>query len=106
VQHSAFDQLPSMVKQELVKLTPAQQQAFMEEFKRKAKSTPVAYLLWLIGLHYAYLGKWGLLVVYWLSFWGFFVWMIADLFRIPGLIRGYNKDVAVEVMGNLRMIAG
>lgn len=30
---------------------------------------------------------------------------IADLFRIPGMIREYNKDVSLEVMRNLKAVS-
>ncbi len=60
------------------------------------KSTPVAYLLWLLGglgvlgLHRFYLGRWitGLI---WLFTGGlFFIGAIVDLFLMPGMVRVEN----------------
>lgn len=34
-----------------------------------------------------------------------FLWAIADLFRLPKLVRDYNKDVAMEVLRNLKAIS-
>lgn len=104
-QHSAFSKLPIMVKQELAGLPVDKQQAFMEEFERKSKSTAVAYICWLFGLHYAYLGKWGVLVLYWLTAGGLGIWVIVDAFRMPGMLNNYNKDAAVEVMSSLKMVS-
>lgn len=57
---------------------------------QKAKSLWVAYILWLFGLHYLYLGKPLNLVFYWLTAWGLGIWALLDLFRMPRLIEGLN----------------
>lgn len=98
--------LPSMVISELAKMPAIKQQEFIEEFKRKSKSSFLAYVLWFfLGLHYAYLGKWGLQILYWFTGAGFFIWAIIDLFRIPRLVRDYNKDTATNVFRNLKSIS-
>jgi hypothetical protein len=104
---AGFSKLPVMVQQELAKLPPEKQTAFMDEYRRRCKSSGIAYVLWFfLGLHYAYLGKWGLQVLYWLTIGGVLIWAFADLFRIPGMIGNYNKDRAVEVMSSLKTMAG
>ena len=35
---------------------------------------------------------------------GLFIWMIVDIFRIPGMVRGYNRDVATDVLRDLKII--
>lgn len=106
IQSSIADYLPSMVKNELAKMSAQKQEEFVEEYKRKAKSVGIAYLLIiLIGMHYGYLRKWGLQVVFWLTAGGLFIWCLVDLFRIPGLVKNYNKDIATEVMRNLKAIS-
>jgi len=103
---SIADAIPSMVKNELVKLSAQQQEEFAEEYKRKAKSSGVAYILWFfLGWHYIYLRKWGIQILFWLTAGGFGVWWFIDLFRIPGMIRDYNKDVATEVLKTLKTIS-
>ena len=96
-----------MVRNQVVSLPPDQQEEFVEEFRRKAKSTGVAYLLWftgiaMLGFHYAYVRKWGIQIVYWLTLGGAFIWWFIDLFRIGSIVRDYNKDVAVDVLRNLK----
>lgn len=106
ISSAVADLLPAMVKDELSGMPAAKQEQFMEDFKRKSKSVGVAYLLWVVlGLHYGYLGKWGLQVVYWITGAGVFVWAIIDLFRIPGMVRDHNKDAAIEVMRNLKALS-
>lgn len=102
---SVADLLPAMVRGQLAKLPAEQQAEFVEEFRRKRKSTGLAYLLWfIIGLHYVYLGKLGWQIFYWLTFGGFLIWMFIDIFRMPSMVRNYNRDVAVDVFRTLKII--
>lgn len=99
------DHLPMMVRTEVAKLSPSGQGAFLEEYNRKAKGATAPYVLWFLGWHYAYLGKWGTQVLYWITAGGALAWAIVDLFRIPGMVRSYNKDVAIDVLRNQKIIA-
>ncbi len=96
-----------MVKNELAKLPAQKQEEFVEEYKRKAKSVGIAYLFLIVilAMHYGYLGKWGLQVVFWLTCGGFFIWWLIDLFRLPGLVKNYNKDIATDTMRNLKAMS-
>ena len=71
---SVTDSLPSMVKNELAKMPAQKQEEFVEEYKRKAKSLGVAYLFLIIvlAMHYGYLRKWGLQVVFLVDGWRIF----------------------------------
>jgi TM2 domain-containing membrane protein YozV len=103
--HSIYDTLPTMVRVELTKMSPERQVLFVEEFRRKKKNTGLAYLLWfVIGLHYVYLGKVGWQLFYWVTLGGLLIWMIIDLFRIPGMVRNYNKDTAMDAFRDLKMV--
>ena len=103
---SILDKLPTIVKIEVIKLSPEKQGMFLEEFRRKRKSMGLAYFLWfLLGFHYIYLGKVGWQFLYWITLEGLFIWMIVDLFRIPGMVRGYNKDAATDVLRDLKIIS-
>ena len=95
-----------MVRNELATMSAQKQEEFLEEYRRKRKSTGATYALWLfLGWHYAYLGKWGVQFLYWFTVGGFFIWAFIDLFRIPGQVSNYNKEVATEVMRNLKAIS-
>jgi hypothetical protein len=36
---------------------------------------------------------------------GFFIWWLIDLFRLPGLVKNYNKDIATDTMRNLKAMS-
>ena len=62
------------------------------------KNSALAYVCWVIlGCHYAYLGRWGMQVLFWITAGGLGVWAFIDLFRIPGLVRRYNWGVAQDL---------
>ena len=104
---SISDNLPAMVRDELANLPAQRQEEFVEEYRRKAKSAGPAYLLlFLIGGHYIYLRKWGIQFLFWVTLGGLLIWWLVDFFRIPGMIRDYNKDVAVGVLRNLKVVTG
>ena len=71
----------------------------------KFKSTGTSYLLWFFfGCHYAYLGMWGIQILYWLAIIvGFFtfgitwIWCILDLFLIPGKVNRHNARIASQI---------
>jgi hypothetical protein len=107
ISSSIADNLPSMVRNELAKMSAQKQEEFVEEYKRKSKSLGFAYLflVFVFSIHYGYLGKWGLQIVFWLTGGGFLVWWFIDLFRLPGLVKDYNKDIATDVMRNLKSVS-
>lgn len=64
----------------------------------KIRSTGTAYLFWfLLGTHYAYLGKWGLQILFWFTLGGIGLWWFIDLFLIPGKVERYNADIYNEL---------
>jgi hypothetical protein len=100
------DNLPAMVKNELARLSAAKQAEFLEEYNRKSRQTAIAYVLWFfLGFHYVYQKKWGIQILFWLTSGGFFVWWLVDAFRVPGMIKNYNKDVAIDTLRNLKAIS-
>jgi hypothetical protein len=101
-----MNDLPSMVRNQLAALSPGEYQAFREEYDRRIKNEGTCYLLWFcLGWHYAYLGKWGLQVLFWLSGGGFLIWAVAGLFRIPQMVRDYNKEVAIGALRDLKAVS-
>lgn len=109
--HKLTKFLPIMVKHELQKLPEHKQHAFMEEYKRGYRTNLVAYILWcVLGLHYAYFGKWGYQIAFWIS--GIVtvgivavVWMIIDLFRIPHMVLDYNKDLSIKILRDMKTVS-
>jgi hypothetical protein len=65
----------------------------------KIKSTGTAYLLFLFlfGTHYAYLGKWGLQLLYWITLGGLGIWCVIDLFHIPTKVNNHNMIISRQI---------
>jgi len=65
----------------------------------KVKSVGTAYLLYflLFGTHYAYLGKWGLQILYWITLGGLGIWALIDLFTISGKVNRYNAKIFQQI---------
>ncbi|MGO8719305.1 MAG: TM2 domain-containing protein [Acidobacteriaceae bacterium] len=79
---------------------PANTQALVgRDYELRKKSGLIAYILWFFfGFHYLYLGRIGIQLIYWLTVGGFGLWMLIDLFRIPGMVERKNEDIARELM--------
>lgn len=106
VPNKVFKNLPTLVKDEVLKLSPTKQEQFVEEYKRRAKSENTGHILWFfLGWHYIYLRKWGLQFLYWFTLGGFLIWVIVDFFRVPGMVRDYNKDVALSVLKDIKAVS-
>ena len=64
------------------------------ELQGKIKSLGVAYLMWfIVGAHYAYMGRWLRQFFFWITFGGLGIWAIVDLFLMPGYIEDYNRTI-------------
>lgn len=111
IENSLADGLPSMVRTELARMPGGAQSQFAEEYRRKRKSVALAYVLSLLYLHYAYVGRIGMTLLMWLVAiisLGIFgvIWWIIDLFRMPGIVGNRNKDIAMEILRDQKIIAG
>jgi len=68
------------------------------QLQSKIKSVGVAYALFIIILgHYAYVGKWGLQILFWITLGGFGLWAFIDLFRIPSIVAKYNESIYAQI---------
>jgi len=65
----------------------------------KLKSTGTAYLLMLFvfGSHYAYLGKWGIQFLFWITFGGLGLWWLIDLFSLSSKVENYNSKILIQI---------
>jgi|APSaa5957512576_1039674.scaffolds.fasta_scaffold70507_2 hypothetical protein len=106
VPDDVFRMLPRLLQDALVKVPEEKQLLFSAEYRRKARKTGLAYLLWFLGFHYAYVEQWALLILLWVSLFLVFglFWWIVDLFRIPSIVTNYNQDYAMKVARELRII--
>jgi len=70
------------------------------------KSTPVTYLLWLLGgfgvlgLHRLYLGRWVTGLIWFFTGGLFFIGALIDLFLIPGMVQVENLSRELIAQAN------
>jgi len=98
-------ELPVLVRNELATLPAQWQQEFAEEYTHNKKSLGLAYLFLIIVFwaHYGYLKKWGLQVLFWVTAGGIGIWWLIDIFRLPGLVKNHNTELAIHAMRNLKV---
>jgi TM2 domain-containing membrane protein YozV len=108
INKSVKKQLPVAVVQKVEAMEPVNQQAFMDEFKRKRKSANVAHFLWFIGclsgLHYLYVKKALWFVLFLFTAGGFGIWWIIDFFRVPRMVKDYNRTIALKVLRDIQVL--
>ena len=70
----------------------------INELRLSYKSTGTAFLFWFfLAAHYAYIGKWGVQLLFWVTFGGLGIWAFIDIFRMSGIIRRYNQKIDKEI---------
>ena len=94
--------LPLVVRHEITQLPEAQQQLSIGEYSKKRRKLILAYLFWVIFSHYAYLNNWKLTLLMLGTLGGLAVWWLIDIFRVPRMVRNYNRDTAVAVLRPIR----
>ena len=96
IPQSLLNQFSKMVRDTLTTLPREKQEEFMKVYQKKRKTVPMAYLRWIIFFynHYAYFEQNIQMAIYILSLGGVGVWWLIDLFRIPGMLRKYNREAA------------
>jgi hypothetical protein len=109
IPNEVADILPATVKQALLKMDDATQHSFLEEFKRKRKSTGKAYMFLLLGyFHNIYIGRgvgmWLLQIVLIAAAGAGLIWAIVDAFKMPTIIRNLNADIAKDIIRDIKII--
>ena len=98
-------EIPEAVFRKLEGMEPLTQEAFVAEFNKKKKSPFMASVLgFFLGLHYAYVGRVWMTVVFWLTCGGLMIWWFIDLFRVTGMVREYNKSIAITVLRDIQIL--
>jgi len=96
-----------LVQKKYNSLASEQKQIFIDEYNRKKKTKWVAFILWFfLGWHYAYLKKWGWLILFIFTAGGFFIWWIIDLFRVSKMVNEYNNNLALDILRDITLMFG
>jgi len=99
----SIQSISSTVRLTLEQMPQNKVDAFISDYKRTEKSTAIGYLLLIfLGAHYAYVGKWGMLVLFWITGGGCGIWWIVELFRMPSIISNYNNETAHNLLRTLK----
>ena len=97
------------VRAAIDRLSPEDTAVFYVEYSLKRKSAGTAYILSLLFLHYAYVGRVGMTVIGWLLSFATggvtgVIWWIIDLFRIPGIVANFNSTLAMSILRDQKII--
>jgi hypothetical protein len=96
-------EIPVAVRDEARQLPRENQELFTEGYRKKKKNVLIAYLLCLLyGTHNVYLEKTDLAFWFWLTAGAFLIWWVIEFFRIPGMVREYNRSVARVMLADVR----
>lgn len=85
---------------EFSKLPEEKKAQVVNYFMEKKKSVGMAYLLWLFGVHYIYLGSIPKFLLYLFTFCGLFIWCIIDAFRMKKLVIAENNKIMLDCIAN------
>ncbi len=101
------DFLSESMEMEIARLPHVAQSAFVRRFENRRKTLLGAYMRLPLMSHYGYLGRWGVSAVMFLVTVATLgaagsVWMAVDFFRMPSLVRGYNRTLAREVLQEVK----
>ena len=103
---SIADKLPPIVKQGLTKLSPEQQMTFEHEYKRRARNNVLFLVLAILfPIQHFLEGRVGLGILFILSFGGFWVWWLVDIFLVWGRCNRHNEDLATGILRDMKLAA-
>lgn len=96
ISQSLLSKFSRSVSDTLANLPREKQQEFLGVYNKRKKTIWMAYLRWVFFPynHYAYLELNIQMAIYLLSLAGIGMWMLVDIFRIPGMVRKYNREAA------------
>jgi len=62
--------------------------------QERLKSKGTAYLFFfLFGAHFAYLNKWGLQILFWITLYGLGIWGLVELFTVGDRVNKHNRPI-------------
>jgi hypothetical protein len=101
---SLRNQVPNAVLRKIDDMDEITQLGFAEEFSKNKKSPLLAFLLVGFGLHYAYLGRVWLTLLFIFTLGGIGIWWFIDIFRVFGMVRERNRSVAIQVLRDIQVL--
>ncbi len=99
-----FKNLPMSVIKAYKGLTEEQQLFFYEAYKKKHKSPTTAVICAILGVHYIYFGKWGMFLLYCLSFAGLFFWWVYGIVTASNIAKEMNEQAAMDALKDIKIL--
>lgn len=65
---------------------------------------PFICVLFFPTTHYAFLGKWQMQFLFWLSLGGCFIWWIIDIFRIKKIVNNANVELQNNILFEIKSV--
>ncbi|MBA7657908.1 hypothetical protein ES703_65851 [subsurface metagenome] len=101
IKASILEKIPDTVRIKVEKAPFDKQVLFIEDYFLRYRDIVSAYCFWLLfGIHYSYLEENKKQWLYWFTLGGLLIWAVVDLFRIPGMVAEYNRNLAVSILEN------
>jgi TM2 domain-containing membrane protein YozV len=98
-------EVPLAIQNKIAAMDPAEQEMFLQEFKKRRKNIHIAFLFFILGLHYLYLKEFVKFFLFLFTMGGFGIWYLIDLFRGNSMIRTANQNAALEAFKNTKALA-
>lgn len=99
--------LPFAVNAQVATLPEDLQKEFLKEYNRRSKNIIIPYVLhFFFPAHYLYLDKVLMQILFWMTFGGLGLWWLIDIFRMPGLVKKRNAEIADEVLRHVLLMHG
>ncbi|MDB2414667.1 TM2 domain-containing protein [Rickettsiales bacterium] len=89
--------LEVLLDKDYLDLSEEHKDQLIELYARNRKTSSI-YFWWFFNIHYAYVGKWGLFIIFFLTLGGLGIWWLIDLFRLSTILEEYNKKQAQELL--------
>lgn len=83
-----------MIHPALHKLSTEEKSNFLIAYDSEKLSKGKALIFAFFGLHYFYLGKIGINILFLFTLGGLFIWYFIDLFRINSMVDAKNRGIA------------
>lgn len=98
MEKSISKELEELLGAEFEALSGKNKERLCQLYEPQRRTAGMGYILWFLSLHYAYVRQWQLCTLFIVSFGGLVIWWLVDLFRIPTILRAYNKKTAKELL--------
>lgn len=100
------ENLPTSILDSVNELPEVLQQEFLQEYQYRNRWISLGYLSMLIppfiGVHYLYLRRFFLQILFWITGGGFGIWWLIDIFRMPEMVMKENGKIAEKILKKIQ----